>query len=142
MLASESLRRRLSASFKGTLRRGQKRFRLELFKKRANELLLQSPGKDATPMISLRFFTTRPFFADLPVILPSASSTEFPGYQFWVSFSLEHHWEKAACVNGALQMPFLSLNGQKSRISGFYTSAWELNMSTPAWTSGGLVLKR
>lgn len=62
MLASESPRRRLSASFKGTLRRGQKRFCLDLFKKWANKLLLQSPGKDATPIISLLSFITVVFY--------------------------------------------------------------------------------
>lgn len=91
MLASESLRHRLSASFKGTLRRGQKRFRIEFFKKRVNKLL-KLPGKDATPIISLLSFITQPFSANLTVILPSVSSTEFPSYQFWVSSSLEQHW--------------------------------------------------
>lgn len=66
MLASESPCHRLSASLKGTLRRGQKRFHLELCKKRANEPLLQSPGKDATLIIPQLSFIGQPFPCQSP----------------------------------------------------------------------------
>lgn len=78
MLASESPCHRLSASLKGTLQRGQKRFHLELFKKRANKPLLQSPGKDATLIISQLSFIGRPFPCQSPTNISICFQSRIP----------------------------------------------------------------